>query len=174
MNISTKLILDILKVLTWVIFIGLCIMTGAMIISTVVSMINPVASKDIYLGLDLSEFYAEGLWDYLKMASLIIAVQALKAYMFYLVIKLFSALDLGQPFTPSVGTLLIRISRSALEIGIVAIIGNIYANSYLNAGIRLEHDWEGGPFLFLAGIIFVIAHIFKRGLELQHDNELTV
>ena len=76
MNISTKLILDILKVLTWVIFIGLCIMTGAMIISTVVSMINPVASKDIYLGLDLSEFYAEGLWDYLKMASLIIAVQA--------------------------------------------------------------------------------------------------
>ena len=174
MKLSTKLILEILKVLTWIAFIGLCIKTGAILVSSIVSLFNPQASGDLYMGLDLSEFYSAGIWHYFSILSLIISVEALKAYMFYLVIKLFSALDLEQPFSLSVGSLLIKISRAALMIWIVATIGNSYIRGYAARGLNFEYDWGGDAFLFLAGIIFVIAHIFKRGLELQNENELTV
>jgi hypothetical protein len=31
-----------------------------------------------------------------------------------------------------------------------------------------------GDFLFLAGVVFVLAQIFKKGIEIQLENELTV
>jgi len=33
---------------------------------------------------------------------------------------------------------------------------------------------EAGEILFMAGLVFVIAQIFKRGVEMQAENELTV
>jgi hypothetical protein len=38
-------------------------------------------------------------------------------------------------------------------------------------------SWIGenaGEFLFMAGLVFIISPIFKRGVELQSENELTV
>jgi hypothetical protein len=31
-----------------------------------------------------------------------------------------------------------------------------------------------GETLFLAGVVFVIAQIFKKGVEIQSENELTI
>jgi hypothetical protein len=48
----------------------------------------------------------------------------------------------------------------------------------MKRGVELRglHRYLGGTgeFLFLAGIVFVIAQIFKRGIEIQTENELTV
>jgi hypothetical protein len=52
---KTNQILQILKVASWIMFIGLCIKTGAMIISFFVSLfINPEGAKDLYMGMNLS------------------------------------------------------------------------------------------------------------------------
>lgn len=174
MATSTKKILEILKVFTWIIFIGLCIKTGTVIISFIVSIFNSDAIVNLYMGEDLTEVYTSGLWKYVLINSFLIALPALKAYMFYLVIQLVSGINLEQPFSQSVGTLLIKISKVALEIGVIAIIFNGYAKWLLKSGTQFDYDGSSTEFLFLAGIVFVIAHIFKRGLELQNENELTV
>ncbi len=40
--------------------------------------------------------------------------------------------------------------------------------------IKFELDCGSSEFLFMAGIIFIIALIFKRGVEIQSENELTI
>lgn len=174
MKTKTNGILQVLKVLTWIIFIGLCIKTGAIIISFIVSLFNPVAASNLYMGTDFSAVYNSGFWKYAGITSFFIVLSALKAYMFYLVIKLFSGLNLEQPFSERVGNLLVEISKVALGIGILAITANAYAKFLLNRGIQFSYESNSTEFLFVAGIVFVIAQIFKRGLELQNESDLTV
>lgn len=143
-------------------------------ISFVVSLFNPVAASDLYLGTDFSAVYNSGFWKYVGITSFFIVLPALKAYMFYLVIKLFSGLNLEQPFSDRVGNLLVEISQIALGIGILSITANAYAKGLLKSGIQFSYEIDSTEFLFLAGIVFVIAQIFKRGLELQNENDLTV
>ena len=40
------------------------------------------------------------------------------------------------------------------------------------ADIKPEHI--AGEFIFLAGMIYVLSELFKRGAEMQTENELTV
>lgn len=174
MKTNTKKILEILKVFAWIIFIGLCIKAGAVIISFIVSLFNQEAVANLYLGQNLTEVYDSGFWPFLLTNSFLIILPALKAYMFYLVVQLLSGINLDQPFSQRVGSLLMNISRVALEIGIIAIIFNGYAKWLLKNGTQFEFDGSSTEFLFLAGIVLVIAQIFKRGLELQNENELTV
>ena len=174
MKTNTKQILEILKVFAWIIFIGLCIKTGAIIFSFIISLFNSEAAANLYLGQDLSDVFASGIWGYVLINSFLIAIAGLKAYMFYLVVQLFTAINLEQPFSQSVGALLLKLSRVALGIGILAFIFNAYAKWLYKAGIPFDYDGSSTEFLFLAGIVFVIAQIFKRGLELQDENELTV
>lgn len=41
-------------------------------------------------------------------------------------------------------------------------------------GLPIPENWISGEFIFLAGVIFIIAQIFKKGIELQSENELTI
>lgn len=175
MNSKTNQLLSLMKIVSWIVFIGLCIQTGAIIVTTVISLfINPEAAQDLYLGLDLSELHANHRMQYLYVISFIIGLSGLKAYLFYLVIRVFGKLNLSHPFSTQVVALITKISHVALGTGIVALIAAQYCRRLLHKGIAVEQDWGGSEFLFLAGIIFILALVFKRGTEIQTENELTV
>jgi len=172
---KTTQVLNIMKTVSWIIFISLCIKAGTIIISSFVSLfVNEVASKNLYLGLDLSEIYNFGTWQYINVLSFIIAIAVLKGYLFYLVIKLFSKINLKQPFNLTVNKLITKISHICFSIGIIAIIANGYAKTLLNKGISFRLTFESSEFLFMAGIIFVVAILFKHGIEVQEENNLTI
>ena len=172
---KTKQILDVMKVLAWIIFIGLCIKTGAILITSFISLfINPEAAQNLYLGLDLSELYTSNIWYYVNILSFIIVLSGLKAYLFYLVVKIFFKMNLERPFSSIMISLIQKISHIALGIGVVAIIAQNYSTWLLHRGLPVSENWGGKEFLFLAGIIFIIGLVFKRGIEIQSENELTI
>lgn len=176
MKTQTETILTITKILTWIVFIGLCIKTGSLIISFFVSLfVNPAASQDLYLGLDLSSIQENDQWHYICSASLLIFFTGLKAYLAYLVIKIFLKFNLENPFSPAVAKLIDCIAQTALTAGLFAIIMGGYGNWLAKKNVLGISFGEGGSeFLFLAGIIFIIAQVFKKGIELQSENELTI
>jgi hypothetical protein len=172
---TTKQVLEILKVVAWIIFIGLCIKTGAMVISVFISLfVNSKAAKDLYSGLDLSQIYALGLWHYVIMVFLIVIVSGLKAFLFYQVAKITSKINITHPFSVEVERVISKMSEIALQIGIISIITHVYSKWLLKQNIHFTFEGESTEFLFLAGILFVIAVIFKRGIELQSENDLTI
>lgn len=181
MKTNTTTVLKITKVLSWVIFIGLCIQTGAILYSYFVSMfINSVGAKNLHLGLNLSELYNNNATYYTILVLLLALISGLKAYMFYFIIKIFFKINFIHPFSTEVLSLITKISYVALTIGVLAISGKKYCEWLIEQGTSLPRlhleQYIGGrsEFLFMAAIIFVIAQIFKRGIEIQTENELTV
>ena len=175
MKSKTNQVLTAMNIVSWIVFIGLCIQTGALLITSFISLfVNPEAAQNLYLGLDLSELYTKDKRQYLYILSFIIGLSALKAYLFYLVIRVFKKLNLNHPFSPTVVSLITKISHIALGTGIVGLIAENYSKWSLHRGVAVEQDWGSAGFLFLAGIIFIIALVFKRGTEIQSENELTI
>lgn len=179
MKSRTKQILATLHILCWIIFIGLCIKTGAILYSAFVSIaINPGAAKNIYLGLDLAELYNFGIPNYIALVSLVIVTTALKAYIFYVAIRIFLKINYSHPFSQPVAALITKISYVALSIGILILAGNGYADWLTKNEVSFPplngHLGGGGEFIFFAGVIFFIAQVFKKGIEIQTENELTV
>ena len=168
-------VLDIMWVVSWVIFIGLCIKTGGLIISVFVSfLINAEATQHIYPGLGLSDLMDYNKWHYMVMAVLIIAVSGLKAYLFHWVIKIISKINFTNPFSEYNGKIIFKMSSIALQIGILSVTVQSYVLWLSKNHVIIPYRGDSNDFLYLAGILFVIGFIFKRGIELQSENELTV
>ena len=171
---NTKQVLRVLYFLTWIAFIAVSVKAGAIIISFVVSWMNPEAARDIYKGMDLHALKAFSTWHYSLAVAFMVVVLCLKATVLELAIKAMSKVNLANPFSSGVARIMEKISYTLLAASVIAILGNIHADWILKkTGLELEQS-AGGEFLFVAGLVFVISQIFKRGVELQSENELTV
>jgi len=167
-----------LNVISWVVFVGFCIQTGALIFNYIFSLFRPVATQNLHLNLNLSAIYGQSLTLYSLLFSFIIALSALKAYVFYLVVRIFMKLNLVKPFSDEVEKLISNISYYAFSIGLIGFIAHQYAKRLLQRGYDIgviERYWnDNGAYLMMAAILFIIAQIFKKGIEIQNENDLTV
>ena len=178
MTKNNDLILKVLHVVSWIVFIGLCIEAGALILNFILTFFKPVASHNIYNGLDLTEMYQNQFGHYIGVMSFIVILSILKAYLFYLVVKIFMQLNVVKPFNIEIADLVQKISLEAFTIAIVSIIAHQYTKRLIQSGYEVdlaEKYWDDTTaFLMMAAIVFVISQIFKKGIELQNENDLTV
>ncbi|MOA10052.1 hypothetical protein D3C78_1299230 [compost metagenome] len=109
---------------------------------------------------------------------LIAFLSGLKAYIFYFIINIFLKINFVHPFSKEIASLIDKISYTALLCGIVGIMTDSYTEWLTKNGVELSavQKYLGGTseFLFLAAVVFLIAQIFKKGIELQSENELTI
>ncbi|MBQ4819817.1 DUF2975 domain-containing protein [Aquimarina sp. MMG016] len=172
---KTKQVLSLMKIISWIIFIGLCIKLGVILFSSAISLfVDQNAAENLYLDLDLSNLYDFSMKYYMILLSLIVSILAMKAYLFYLVIKIFKKIDFDEPFTIVIANLISSVSYISLCTGLLAHFATRYSDWLLKKGVIFDLDWGSSEFLFMAGIIFIIAFIFKRGVEIQTENELTI
>lgn len=178
MTKKNDFILKVLNVVSWIVFIGLCIEAGALIFNFILTIFKPIASNNIYKGLNLSELYENQFGHFIGVMSFIVALSILKAYLFYLVVKIFMKLNLVKPFTVEIADLVQKISLEAFSIAIVSIIAHQYTKRLILSEYEVnlvEKYWDDtAAFLMMAAIIFVISQIFKKGIEIQNENDLTV
>ncbi len=170
----TQQILKIMLILTWIGFIGLMIEAGAILFVYVVSMVYPASASHLYQGLNLEPLRHFSLWEYTYYSSCLIMLAVMKAIVLYLVIKVMSDVNLLNPFSVAVAKRMEQISYILLATWGVGLLHNDQVHSILkDSGIVLE-QWSASEFFFMAGIVFIIAQIFKRGVEIQAENDLTV
>lgn len=171
---KTQQLLSILKFIFWVLFIGFLIKAGTLLFNFSWSIWHPDGATNLYLGLDLFKLRSASLYQFIAVGSLLITVISLQAYITYLVIKITKVGDLTHPFTKEVSHFISKISQTALACGIIAIIADEYCQRLIKRGFDISLTWGGKEFLFLAAIIFIIAKVFQKGIELQTENDLTV
>jgi len=176
---KTEKILGVMKVLIWIFFIGNCIKTGALAYSYFVSLsINPIAAADLYLGLDLSQLFERDSVHYNVLVMSLILLSAARAFLVYLVLKIFLTLNLKKPFSIEMAGLINRISILAISLGLISLLVRAYAGWLLgdspSVGYLAEYLYGSSEFVFFGIIIFIIGQVFQYGLELQSESELTV
>jgi hypothetical protein len=112
------------------------------------------------------------------MYSFILVIAILKAVLFYVVIILGSKIDLSKPFNSFVSKQISQISYYTLSIGLVSYIAQQSATNLMHRGFvtdNLNPFWaDSQAFVLMAAVIYVIATIFKKGIEIQNENDLTV
>jgi len=156
----------------------LCIEADGLIVNFIFSIYKPEFVQNLYQKLDLSEMYNRGKWAFFSMYSFILFISLLKAYLFYMVIRLLSKLNLSKPFNSFVSEQITQISYCTFSIGILSYIARQIAKSLQHYGYvidNLNEFWaDSQAFILMAAVIYVIATIFKKGVELQNENDLTV
>lgn len=171
---KTEQILMVMHILAWVAFIGLLIKTGAIVVSYGVSYVKPEAARNLYSGLNLYDLSQVSFWQYTMVVSFLVAFWGMKAFMTFLVIKTLSKVNLTNPFTAEMVRTLERISYALLGIWIIAMLNSAHAAWMLKRTGTFIGELASGEFIFMAGLVFIISQIFKRGVEIQSENDLTV
>ena len=182
MTTTTKQVLKILTVFSWIIFVGVCIEAGGSIFSAFYTLvINSINAKTYWVGNDLSGLYIFGRGHFFAETFLISIASVMKVCMFYLIIKILDdkKLNMSQPFNREVRLFIIKVSCLAFGIGLFTWAGAEYTDWLVSHGVKMpdtQHLRLGGAdvWLFMGVTLFVIAQIFKRGIEIQSENELTV
>ena len=167
-----------MHVVAWIIFVGLCIEAGALLVNFVYSLFKPEVVQHLYQKLDLSEMYEYSQWAYFGIYSFILVISIMKAYLFYLVIILLLKFDLLKPFNSYVATQVTRISYYTLSIGLLSYMAREVARGLQHHGIdidKLSEFWaDSQAWILMAAVVYVISAIITRGVEIQNENDLTV
>lgn len=167
-----------LHIVAWVIFVGLCIEAGGLTVNFIFSFYKPEFVQNLYQKLDLSQMYSRSKWAFFSMYSFILIISMLKAYLFYEVILLIGKLDLVKPFNSHVAKRITKISYCTLSIGIISYLARQTAKNLLHREYEiapLNPFWaDSQAYILMAAVIYVIATIFSKGVEIQNENDLTV
>ncbi len=177
MKIKTETILTVSKYLALLGAVGASILWGGQLVTLIASFINPDWAKRTYeVDLNLFSIREHSIGFYVYAMCLKITISVVKAWIWFVVFDLLSKLTIQTPFSMKVEKKLERIAYLLLGVWIVSnIFWKIYTYYLLDAtGIRLATINSGDEYLFLAGIIYIISQIFKRGIEIQEENDLTV
>ena len=167
-----------LIIVAWLIFVGLGIEAGGLIVNFFFSLYKPEFVQNLYQKLDLSEMYERSKRAFFSMYSFILVISIMKAVLFYVVSMLVSQIDLSKPFNSYVSRQISKISYYTLSIGLLSYIARESARYLQHDGYvigTLNQFWaDSQAFILMAAVIYVIATIFKKGVEIQNENDLTV
>lgn len=178
MSKTNKFIFWSLYAVAWLIFVGLSIEAGGLIVNFIFSLYKPEFLPNLYQKLDLTELYREGKMAFFGVYSFILTIAVLKAVMFYIVIRLMHKMDLTKPFSIFVARQVIIISYFTLSIGLLSYIARNVTKNLMHHGLAsniLNPFWEDSQaFILMGAVVYIIATIFRRGVEIQNENDLTV
>ena len=180
-KIGTKQILRLLHILSWIIFLGLCVETGGIIFNTIYAHFNPLVARYFWNNADLSALYARDKGYFFALGAIMTIASALKALLFYFIVRMFKdkRFDISRPFHPELTALISRITYCSLGVGLFSYWGAKHVSWFEQGGIEMPGTDQlriGGAdvWLFMAVVLFVIGYVFKKGTELQSENDLTV
>jgi hypothetical protein len=167
-----------LHILAWIIFVGLCIEAGAIIVNFAFCLFKPEMVQNLYQKLDLSELFQSSRLAFYIIYSFVISLSILKAILFYIVIRLMHKMDLLKPFSNYVSDQILLLSYYTIAIGLLSYIARQFVTNLVQnsqEAFSLTQFWnDSQAFILMGAIIYIIAVIFRRGVVIQNENDLTI
>lgn len=174
----SNIVFEILRMVAVSIFVGLCIEAGGLLVNFFFSLYKPEMVSRLYQELDLSELYGQSKWAFFSMYHFILLLSILKVVLFYIVMMLVLKIDLSRPFNDWVARRILKISYYTLAIGLLSYLARQWTKNLAKNGWstgQLHQFWEDSQaFILMAAVVYIIALIFKKGVAIQNENDLTV
>ncbi|MES2764181.1 MAG: DUF2975 domain-containing protein [Bacteroidota bacterium] len=178
MSKTSNFVFWVLYIVAWLIFVGLSIEAGGLVVNFIVSLYKPEFVQNLYQKLDLTEMYNSSRSAFFGIYSFILIISILKACMFYIVIMLMHKIDLSKPFNTFVAKQISLITYCTVSIGLLSFIARQTAKNLMHHGYKtdtLNQFWvDSEAFILMGAVIYIIATIFKKGVDIQTENDLTV
>lgn len=170
---KTQSILNLMFYLAWFVFIALLIKAGAVLTTFTISFFNSDAAQNLYFNLDLSMYlnYSSLHYSILVIAKIILF--STQAYVAYLMTKLLQDFNIQNPFSKTVVKLMERICFSILFIWFLTLVNNAHFQ-VLAHKVGETFNPTDDAYLLWSAMVYVLAQVFKRGIEIQTENEMTI
>jgi len=144
-------------------------------------LLHPEGAAKFWKQADLDAVYHYNQSRYVTITTLIIIVAVLKAIMFYVIIKVFLGrkFNLSKPFTDAAKRFVLSLGYLSLGIGFFSLWGANLADGLSQEGVPVPDlrrlKLAGADvWLFMGVVLLTVAFIFKKGVEIQNENDLTV
>ncbi len=178
MSKTNNFVFWVLHIVAWLIFVGLSIEAGGLIVNFFFSLYKPEFVQNLYQKLDLSDMYKDSRLAFFGIYSFILTISILKSILFYVVIMLMLKMDLSKPFNTFVAKKISQISYYTLLIGLFSFVARQITKNLMHYGFvpdSLNQFWvDSQAFIVMGAVIYIIATIFKKGVDIQNENDLTV
>lgn len=181
MKTQTEKILNVLKVIAWVGYVGSIALTIIGGIATIYFISFPDAdfTKNVTIS-DAKLSFRALKNDYLGRLIFYYILFLIKTYFVIKIWKLaknaLTNINMNNPFTSNTSIIIEKIAHLTIIIGVINFIIRQYTIA-LEGLVTNHFKYNFSPdltYIFGIGIIYLISQIFKRGVELQEENELTV
>lgn len=170
---KTEKILVILRVLAWITLVGYAVNFASQLFRfgwKILSQTSPGSAENM-----TSSIAQHNLWDYVQVMSFTLVLSGMFVYLWYWVTKLLSGMSLSNPFTIEVAKKLEGIAYILLNIWVISMIGNQVTR---HIALNIDSTWDvvqvSTEFLLIAGIIYIISQVYKHGVSLQQEQDLTI
>lgn len=173
---SEKQLLQVLQIGAWLAFVNEAIIAGAQLTAIAVALYKPEYVPRVY-GMDESwpRLLLENEWNFYILLSLAFWFNAAKAYAWYCVIQLFTKWKSGQPFRQTNTVAMKRIATAFVWVGMIGIASANYAGYMAKwYGTNKQLFAHSGEYLFIAGLVYLMAKVFAKGEMIEQENQLTV
>jgi hypothetical protein len=181
---KTEKILNVLRIIAWIGYVGWLIIFGILIIMTFFGFLNfdSEFAKWPKISIQASEITLKIFQK--KYPIQFIAFLGLVILETFLVLKIWEVaknaltdINLKKPFSYATAAMIEKISFLIFSIWLLELVQTAYGRyiqtlfNDITEKFSLSTEFS---YLFISGIIYLISQIFKRGVELQEENELTV
>lgn len=167
-----------LYAVAWLIFVGLSIEGGGLIINFIYSLYKPEVVQNLYQKLDMMPIFNESKMVFFGLYGFILSIAILKAILFYFLIVLMHKMDRKKPFSTFVSKQISRVSYLTLSIGVLGYIAQKITMNLNHHNFNTSHlgqFWvDSTAFILMGAVVYIIATIFKKGVDIQNENDLTV
>lgn len=82
--------------------------------------------------------------------------------------------DFQNPFNQETSNLITKLGFSAFVLGILNIAFSSIIPMLFKGNFAINFSFESFNFLMIAAILYIVSLIFKKGVELQSENDLTI
>ncbi len=181
MKTQTEKILNVLRVIAWIGYVGSIALAVIAGIFTIYSFIFPDADfiKNIVIS-DAKLSFRTLKNDYLGRLIFYYILSLIKIYFVIKTWKLakdaLTNINVNHPFSSKTSVILEKIAHLVIILGVINFVIGQYV--FVLDGLVTDHiKYNFSPdltYIFGIGLIYLISQIFKRGVELQEENELTV
>lgn len=181
MKTQTEKILNILQVIAWIGYIGTIAITVVAGIFTIYSFILPDAdfTKNIFIS-DAKLSFRTLKNDYIGRLIFYYILSLIKIYFVIKTWKLAKDalinININSPFSSKTSIIIEKIAHLVIVLGVINFVIGQYV--FVLDGLVTDHiKYNFSPdltYIFGIGLIYLLSQIFKRGVELQEENELTV
>lgn len=173
--------LKLLHFLAWNIFILVCIEAGGILFNSIYVLVDGRNMAHFWNDANLSSLYSYDRNYFYRILILMNIVVFLKAVLLFFIVKIFhdKQLDLASPFNERLANYLNKLPKVILAIGLMSKYGEYTIDILSRKGVQFSSLQDmnldaGNVWLLMGFILWVISMIFKKGMELQAEADLTV
>jgi len=177
----SNLALTFLQIILWISLISSIIAMAVIILLIVATVfdLNLPFLTNMKINISDHSFAFNDLKTTGKISLALFGISAL--YYFWLFVQLIESalkvlkkVDFKNPFTDETANLISKMGSTALKLGILNIILNSIFEFVLKGNFSIELSLDMFNFFVVAAILYIIGSIFKKGVEIQSENDLTI